>query len=271
MPRALVCAWLLATLFFVNALAPRAFADPVSVHHPEGTLHGFLSLSTSAGKTLASGDLLQVVEGDRVTSHLVFHFHDGSLDDETTVFSQKGEFRLISDRHIQKGPFFPTAIDLTIDAASGDVTVRSQKTGEKEEVKTQHMDLPPDLYNGLITPITKNLNPETPETKVSMIVATPEPRVVTLSFAPRPETAFSLAGSRRKALGYEIKFELGGLAGFVAPLVGKSPPDVQIWVLGGELPTFIREQGPTYAQGPILVIQLAGPVWPRATRLGTQR
>lgn len=255
-----------ACLFAFCAGPPAAFAEPVPVHHPEGTLHGFLSLSTPGGKLLAVGDLLQVADGDRVTSHLVFHFKDGSLDDEITVFTQKGDFRLISDHHVQKGPFFPTAIDLVIDAASGQVTVRSRKKNGKEELKSEHMDLPPDLYNGLITPVAKNLNPETAETKVSMIAATPEPRLVTLSITPREAQAFSLAGQRRKALGHEIKFKLGGLAGVVAPLVGKSPPDVQIWVQGGEMPTFIREQGPTYAQGPILIIQLASPVWPRISQ-----
>ena len=243
---------------------PSALADPITVHHAEGTLHGFLSLSNAGGKVIAVGDLLQVTEGDKVTSHLVFHFKDGSLDDETTVFTQKDEFKLIADHHVQKGPFFPTQIDMSIDAGSGEVTVRSKDKDGKEDVKTERMELPADLYNGMVTPITKNLNPEAAETKVSMIVATPAPRVVTLAFSPRPTLPFLLAGVRRKALGYEIKFELGGLAGIVAPIIGKKPPDVQIWVEGGELPTFIKETGPTYAQGPILTIQLTSPTWPRA-------
>lgn len=254
---------------FVPCSAP---AEPVPVHHPEGTLHGFLSLSTPAGKILAAGDLLQVVEGDRVTSHLVFHFKDGSLDDEITVFSQKDHFRLISDHHVQKGPFFPTSIDLVIDAVSGQVTVRSQKKNGKEELKSEHMDLPADLCNGLVTPLAKNLNAGISETKVcSMIVATPAPRLVALSFSSRGSHAFSLAGSHRKALGYDIKIELGGLAGVIAPLFGKSPPVVQIWIEDGELPTFIREQGPIYAQGPILTIQLASPVWPGAGPIRSRR
>ncbi len=262
----MLCRLLLAVLAGV-LLAPRAaLADPVAVHHPEGTLHGFLSLSNANGKVIAVGDLLQVAEDDKVTAHLIFHFKDGSLDDETTVFTQKGTFKLIADHHVQKGPFFPTQIDMSIDAGTGEVTVRSKDKDGKEDVKTEHMDLPPDLYNGMVTPIAKNLNPETAETKVSMVVATPAPRLVTLAFSPRPVLPFILAGARRKALGYEIKFELGGLAGIVAPLIGKKPPNVQIWVEGGELPTFIKETGPTYAQGPILTIQLTSPTWLRGSR-----
>ena len=212
------------------------------------------------------GDLYQTVEGDRVTSHLVFKFRDGSLDEETTVFTQQGTFKLISDHHTQKGPFFPKPTELSIDAASGEVSVKSTGKDGKEDVKTQHMDIPADLCNGIVTPIAKNINPQAAESKVSMIVATPEPRLVTLAFSPRPTEPFSLAGASRKALSYEVKLELGGLAGVVAPLIGKKPPDIQISILGGELPTFVKEVGPTFAEGPILSIRLVSPVWPRAAK-----
>jgi len=48
----------------------------------------------------------------------------------------------------------------------------------------------------------------------------------------------------------------------VAPLIGKQPPNIQIWIIGGEAPAFVREQGPLYEGGPILNIQLTSPVWP---------
>jgi hypothetical protein len=37
------------------------------------------------------------IEGERVTSEVVLHFKDGSVHNETTVFSQDREFRLISE------------------------------------------------------------------------------------------------------------------------------------------------------------------------------
>src|SRR5207249_9189558 len=80
--------------------------EQVSVRHPEGLQHGFLALRTLEGKILADGELTQVAEGDRVTSHLTFRFKDGSLYQEASVFSQRGTFRLWSDRVIQKGPSF---------------------------------------------------------------------------------------------------------------------------------------------------------------------
>src|SRR5438270_11046308 len=72
-------------------------AEPIPVRHVEGTVHGFLALRTKEGRVIAVGDLFQIVHGDRVTSRLLFRFKDGSIDDETTVFSQHGVFQLIAD------------------------------------------------------------------------------------------------------------------------------------------------------------------------------
>jgi hypothetical protein len=255
----------------ICAFQPAAPAEPIPVRHVEGTVHGFLALRTKEGRLLAVGDLSQVVRGDRVTSRLLFRFKDGSVDDETAVFSQRGNFQLITDRHIQKGSSFPHPMDLSIDARSGQVAVRSIGKNGKEEIKTDHLDLPPDLVNGLVLSITKNIQPETGETKVSMIVATPTPRLVKLAISRRGEEPFSLVGSQRKATRYEIKIELGGVTGLVAPLIGKQPPDIQVWIIGGEAPAFVKEEGFLYQGGPIWTIQLTSPVWPRISDSGSSK
>ena len=72
--------------------------------------------------------------------------------------TQRGVFRLISDHHIQRGPYFPTQLDMNIDVGKGTVVTRSKDKDGKEQVSTEHMKLPPDLYNGLVTPIVKNLS-----------------------------------------------------------------------------------------------------------------
>src|ERR1700716_1219137 len=149
----------------ICALQPSAPAEPIPVRHLEGTVHGFLALRSKEGQVLAVGDLFQVVHGDRVTSRLLFRFEDGSVDDETTVFSQRGNFQLITDHHIQKGRSFPQPMDTSIDVPNGQVTVRSTGKDGKEEAKNEHLDLPPDLVNGLILSIAKNIRPQTPETK----------------------------------------------------------------------------------------------------------
>jgi hypothetical protein len=68
-------------------------AEPVPVRYKEGSIHGFLALRTMEGKVIAEGDLVQVSQGDRVTSELVFRFRDGSLDSDVAVFSQHDNFR----------------------------------------------------------------------------------------------------------------------------------------------------------------------------------
>jgi hypothetical protein len=65
-----------------------SLGEHVRVRHTEGLVHGFLALRTLEGTPLADGDLLQTARGTQVTSRRVFHFKDGSLHEETAVFSQ---------------------------------------------------------------------------------------------------------------------------------------------------------------------------------------
>ena len=96
-------------------------AEPVAVRHSEGIVHGFLVLRTLDGDSIADGELVQTARGDRVTSRLSFRFKDGSAHEETAVFTQRQQFRLVSDHLVQKGPSFARSLDMTIDAPSGKV------------------------------------------------------------------------------------------------------------------------------------------------------
>ena len=231
-------------------------------------MHGFLDLRSEDGKVVASGDLVQVPSGGNITAQLTFHFTDGSIDDETTVFSQRHTFQLITYHHIQKGPTFPHPIDLMIDTRTQQVTVHSQSKDGKDEVKTRHMHLPPDLADGLVSDIIENIRPGAAETRIPVLAATPDPRIVTLVIAPRAEDPYSLAGSSRKGMHYEIKIEIGGVAGIVAPMIGKQPPNIQVWIIGGTAPSFLKEQGPLYPDGPVLTMELVSPTWPDANHSG---
>src|ERR1700677_3002019 len=95
-----------------------------AVRYAEGQVHGFLTLRTLDGALIADGDLTQASHGSAVTSRLAFHFKDGSLQDETTVFSQRGSFHLLSDHLVQKGPAFKRQVDLTINGSTGLAAVR---------------------------------------------------------------------------------------------------------------------------------------------------
>jgi hypothetical protein len=255
-----VCPWLL----FAILLQPSFLsAEPIPVRYPEGTTHGFLALRSPEGKLLATGDLIEVIHGNEVVSHLVFRFKDGSIDDDTSVFSQGRTFRLISDHHIQKGPSFPNPSNVLINAASGQVTVRFQDK-ERERVETVHLDLPPDSANGILLILLKSISPDTKETKVSYVGTAPKPRLVHLSITPNGEETFSVAGARHKATVFGVKVEIGGIAGMIAPLIGKQPAETKVWVVGEGAPAFVRAEEALYVGGPIWSIQMTGPEWGRA-------
>jgi hypothetical protein len=234
-------------------------AEPIPVRHPQGSAHGFLAVKTLDGTRIATGDVTQQVHDDRVVSHLILHFTDGSIDDETTVFSQHGVFRLISDHLIQRGPSFPKSMDVLIDASKGEIIARD-KDGK---IKRERLELPPDVSNGLPPNLLMNILPSAPETKLSFVAPTEKPRLVQISIKPAGEASFTIGGSTRKAIDYVLKIELGGIAGVIAPIIGKQPSDHHIWILGGASPAFISEEGQMYEGGPMWRIEQISPAFPR--------
>jgi hypothetical protein len=229
----------------------------IPVRHRQGSAHGFLAVKTVEGITIATGDVTQVTHGDRVTSRVTFHFRDGSLDDDITVFSQRQVFRLISDHHIQRGPSFPKPSDISIDAVTGKITSRTRDG----KITQDHLDLPSDVSNGLPPNLLLNFLPSTPETKLSFVAPTAKPRLISISIKPLGEVRFSVGGISRKAIDYVLHVELGGLTGVIAPMIGKQPADYHIWILGGTAPAFIREEGQLYEGGPIWRIEQISPTF----------
>jgi len=208
-----------AAPFVVLLIALPLAAEPVRVRFTEGLVHGFLALRTTDGKTVATGDLIQSASGTRVTSRLVFHFTDGSLRDETAVFTQRGQFRLVSDHLVQKGPTFEQPLEMTIDRAAGRVVVKYTDDHGEQKVEDERMQLPDDLTNGIILTLLKNVPAGAVPPKMSMIAATPKPRLVKLAITPAGADRFTLSGVAHNARHYVVKIEIGGLAGLVAPLV----------------------------------------------------
>jgi hypothetical protein len=250
---------LLASIVLLHAHV--STAEPVRVRYLEGVTHGFLVLRTPEGTVVGSGDLIQRVQKDVVTTRLEIHFNDGSHQEETAVFSQQGSFRLLSDHMIEKGPTFESPIEVWIDALKGQVTVRDMKDG-KDKTSTQHIDLPADLANGIIFILVKDIPHAAQPMTVSMLAATPKPRVAKLTISRQGEATFLIEGSKRKATHFIARVEIGGAAGVVAPLVGKQPPDTNLWVLEGEAPTLLRAEGPLSGDSPVWRTELTSPVWP---------
>jgi hypothetical protein len=180
--------------------------------------------------------------GKSVCLHFSHHVATMHLD---------GRFALI-----QKGPSFKQPMDTLIDASTGQVKVRYTDNG-KEQMVAELLELPADIANGLLFTLMKDVKPSVPRTTVSMLATTPKPRLINLAILPHGEEPFTIGSFRHKAMHYVVKVEIGGVAGFLARLMGKQPPDMHVWVLGGEAPAFVKSEGPLYAGGPIWRIQLA--------------
>jgi hypothetical protein len=251
-----------AALVAVALLAPPCClqGQSLKVRRRAGSQHGFLALRNAAGVIIASGELNAVAFGDRMKVRAVFRFRDGSLDDETALYTQRETLCLLSDRHIQRGPSFPNPSDVLIDMRRQQVIVRDLSK-DNTAAKTEQMDLPPDLANGILFALLENLPPSAAKIEVPFLSPGPKPRMVKLVIAQAGEEPFRAAGQAYKALKYDVKVNLGGLAGVVAPMVGKQPPDTFVWISESGVRAILRIDGPLYTEGPVWSIQLASPVW----------
>jgi len=260
-PPGRICFVLFAGVLWIQS----AWAEPIPAQEKQGAVSAFVVLKSADGKVIAVADQIQTVLGNQVHSRLTFHFLDGSIDDETSVFTQGRTYQLVSDHHIQKGPSFPKPLDVSIHVATGMVTSREMKDG-KEKVETKHLDLPNDLVNGMTSLVVENFPKNCTELKVSYLAGGSKPRLVKLLTRPDGEDRFRVGGASRLSKKYRVHVEIGGVSGVIAPLVGKQPPDIAMWVTAGDVPTFLKMKGPFYEEGPIWTTEQAAPAWPGAEK-----
>src|SRR5207247_3680884 len=135
--------------------------------------------------------------------------------------------------------------------SKGGVQGQYTEDNSKEKVLGQAKKVPPDVANGLLFTLMKDINPRVPRTTVSMVATTPKPRLVKLAILPHGEEPFTIGSFRHSAMHFVVKVEIGGLTGFLARLMGKQPADTHVWILGGEAPAFVKAEGPLYVGGPI--------------------
>jgi hypothetical protein len=240
--------------------ASRLSAEQVPVRHLEGVTLGFLVLRSLNGEVLAYGDLKQVANGDDglLVDDLQFRFKDGSFYEEITKFTQRGKFRLVSDQVVQKGPSFKQESESWIDAGTGKITVRIRDKG-KEKMTSKHIDVPEDASNGLLFVLLKNVDPSVPQTTVSFVAASTTPRVVKWNILPGPEKTIKVGLITHKTQQYIVKTKIEGIAGAVAPLIGKQPPDIHVWLVKSEAPTFVEFEGPLSQDSPVWRIEVTAP------------
>jgi hypothetical protein len=231
-------------------LCPPAKAEPVLVRFTEGVSRGFLTLRSTNGDKLADGELLQVLRSRGLESRLIFRFTDGSLYDETVLYSQRRVFALLHYRLIQRGPSFPLNLDVSFDRRRAWYEVRSRNGTGPEKTLSGQLDLPPDVYNGMTSTLLKNLRDGTSET-VHLVAFTPTPRLVKLHLTPAGDEVVRVGDASIQATRYQVRTDLQGLAGFFASLLGKELPVLHYWIVRGEVPAFVRFEGPFFMDGPV--------------------
>ena len=240
-------------LLFVSTL----HAAPVAVRFPEGSLHGFLAVRALDGETLGYGEQFQSFRDGGIEARLILRLNDGSVHDETVVFTQQKVFMVRSYRLVQRGPSFPKPLDGSVDRASQQFKVKYRDENETEKLAEGRLELPPDLYNGMQSIVLKNLQKGASET-INLVAFTPEPKIVEIKLTPGGTDSFYLGKTEKKATDYLLKPQLG-LVGVLAAVIGKKPPDYHYWILDGDAPAFLAFEGPLYLDGPIRRVELASP------------
>ena len=81
------------------------------------------------------------------------------------------------------------------------------------------------------------------------MVATPKPQLVKLALSSLGDQTFTTGSMARKATHYVVKIEIGGMAGLIAPLLGKQPQDTHVWIQGGEAPPSSSPKGRCFSAG----------------------
>jgi hypothetical protein len=243
-------------------LSTPVYAAPVEVRFPEGMTHGFLLVRSLAGEILGRGEMTQVLkEGDLVENQLMFRFKDGSLHDERVAFSQQRVFTMISYRLVQRGPSFPDQIDVSVDRGTAAYTVRSQ-AGEdgKEEVLTGQVDLPKDVYNGMLIIMSKNLQRGADDT-VSVLAFTPTPQVIKVQLRAIEEQPVQIGEVSSKAMQYIFTPQIGMIKEFFGKAIGKLPAEFHYtcWIMTDNIPSFVQFEGPLQLMGQIMRIELVSP------------
>jgi len=251
----------LLALFAAICAQPVA-ADAVAVRFAEGITHGFLALRTPDGALIASGDLAQIARRSAVESRTVFRFRDGSLWDETVVFTQERVFTLQSYRLRQTGAVFPEDSEVSLERESSKYRVKTTaRNGTKEAVLDGAFTLPPDTYNGMVVTIAKNL-PRGGRATVHLLVFTPTARLIQLEIAPAGEHKVLIGSLVKSATHYVLTPKLGAWLNVLTTLTGRAPPDSHAWIFTDEAPSFVRFEGPLYSPGPVWHMELTSPRWP---------
>jgi hypothetical protein len=242
--------WSLIVLFVLQlAVMQSSAAAPVEMRLTEGVSNGFVIVKDQDGEVLAEGEVSQVATGaGRVVNRMLLRFKDGSVHDESVIFSQNHVLKMLQYQLEQKGPAFPNPIKVTLNGDTGAYTVRQGRSAN-DETKGK-VGLPSDVYNGLTITLLKNL-PSPSERRFHLISFDPEATMHEVVVAPVGTDEVQVAGKSTKAVHYRMKPVLAWWVKTLAWITNKRIPQYDFWLTKEALPAFVRFDGPLYGDGPV--------------------
>jgi hypothetical protein len=266
--RSALVRWLL--VLFTGSLWPnQVAAAPVAVRFAEGVTHGFLMLHPPDGGLIASGDPLQILRAGKIESRIVLVFKDGSLLDETVVFTQQGVFAMQSYHLVQHGLAFAEDTEISLLRASEEYSVKtkSHKDG-REETVAGTIALLPDVYNGMVFTVVKSLSGGV-SAIVHLVAFTPKPLLIELAVASAGEHPMAVGQLTKTATDYVLKPHVGAWLDLFAKVLGRMTADYHVWLIADGAPAFARFEGALNPTGPVWRIELTSPNGPRKNNTST--
>jgi hypothetical protein len=248
----------LGAVVVAAALHP-VMAAAVPVRFAEGVMHGFLVLRGVDGTILAQGDLLQVGRGGAIDKQMIFRFKDGSVFDEKVTFTEQGVYAFKTYSLSERGPAFAADTELSMTSATGAYRVKTKDhKGGREQILEGTIELPADVYNGMILTVVKDL-PKGAGEIIHFVAFTPQPRVIELELTPVGEQKVMVGELTKTAVHYVMKPRLGMWLTFFATILKRMPEDLHAWILPEEVPAFVGFEGSLTTPGPVWRIELASP------------
>ena len=243
----------------VAAAVHPLMAAAVPVRFAEGMTHGFLVLRGVDGAVLAHGDLLQFGRDGEIDKRMIFRFKDGSVFDEKVAFTQRGVFTLKSYSVSEHGPAFTVDTEISMTAATGEYRVKTKDhKGGPEKILEGKLELPADVYNGMILTVIKDL-PKKAGAIVHYVAFTPQPRLIELEVTPVGDQKVMVGELTKTAVHYVMKPRLGVWLTFFAKILRRMPEDFHVWILTEDIPAFVGFEGSLTTPGPVWRIEQATP------------
>jgi hypothetical protein len=248
-----------AVAVVVFAALTTAMAAPVPVRFAEGVTHGFLVLRGVDGAVLAQGDLLQIGRDGENDKRMVFRFKDGSVFDEKVTYTERGVYALKHYSLSQSGPAFAADTEISMTPATGEYRVKTtNRKGGEDKILEGRLDLPADVYNGMILTVVKDL-PKGSGEIIHYVAFTPQPRLIELELVPVGEQKITVGELAKTAVHYVLKPRLGVWLKLFATVLRRMPENFHAWILTDEVPAFVGFEGSLTTPGPVWRIELVSP------------